>query len=213
MSSYAKYDFAPIGEAPAAPGRAGGPQRRALGEEDLARARQEGFAEGQRDATAQAERASADALRAIARMMQITLGRLAEEAQTLRADAVEVALVAARAAAGRTLDLWGSEAVEDYVREAVSHLRATPRLVVKVSPDLAADLQARLEAVAAEAGFEGLVAVRPDPSARPGDCGIEWADGAIHHDRDAAFAAIEEAAERWLASAEAHGFQLDLFSA
>jgi flagellar assembly protein FliH len=88
-------------------------------------------------------------------MMQMMLGRLSEEAQSLRQEATDVALIAARVIAGSALDAFGEEAVADILATAASQLRDTPRLVVRVSPDLAATIEERLIGCAREAGFGG----------------------------------------------------------
>lgn len=212
MSAANRYAFQPIGDgAPIAP-RGAAHARPMVSEADLAAARQEGFAAGQREAQAQTERASAEALRAIARMMQMMLGGLGAEAQALRADAVDLALAAARRLAGAALDNYAPDAVAGFVADALVHLRETPRLVIKVAPDLADPMAERLEQVAREAGFAGQVVVRADPARGPADCTIEWGDGTIDHDQARSLAAVEEAAERWLEAASHEGLQLDLFS-
>ncbi len=206
-----RYAFRPISENET-PHRRGGPAARAqLTEADLAAAREEGLQRGRQEAAQATDRASAEALRAIARMMQMMLSGLAAEAQGLRQDALEVAMAAAQLMAGQALEQFAPEAVEGFVSEAVGQLRDVPRLVVRIAPELADDLAPRLEQVARDAGFDGQVVVRPDPVASGGDVTLEWAEGSIHHDRASSFAAVEAAAERWLAAAKTEGFQLDLF--
>lgn len=209
-----RYAFQPIGTAPPEPGWNGGAQRSRAGptDADVAAAREQGFEAGRREAAAQTERATSEALRAIARMLQMILSGLGQEAQNLRTDAVEVALAATRLAAGAALDRFAAEAVAGFFSEAIGHLRDVPRLVVRVPPDLLEAIEPLLVRTALDAGFDGHLVVRPDPDARPGDCTLEWADGQIHHDRQATLAAIEDAAGRWLEAAAAEGVQLDLFS-
>jgi flagellar assembly protein FliH len=212
MSAQSRYTFEPMfATSKGAAGASASTRKRALTEEDLVAARQAGYEEGKHDAMVASERASAEALRAIARMMQMMLGRLADEAQSLRADAAEVALVAARTLAGRALDSFGEEAVLDVVETAVAQLREVPRLVVRVSPEMVETIEERLIGCAREAGFSGEILIRPDPAAVPGDCALDWGDGAIIHNRSAAFELIEAQADKWLASAQAEGLQLDMF--
>jgi flagellar assembly protein FliH len=186
-------------------------RRKVLTDEDIAAARAEGVAEGITQANASIERASSEALRAIAGLMQMMLGRLAAEAQSLRVDAAQVAVAAARAVAGSALDGFGAEAVSDIVATAAGQLRDAPRLVVRVSPDLAQTIEERLIGVAREAGFSGEIAVRGDPDAQNGDCTLDWGDGVITHNREAAFEIIDQAAQKWLRSAQSEGFQIDMF--
>lgn len=210
MSAYAKFSFDEI-ESAHAPNRRKA-DRRAIMPADLEAARNEGLEQGRRDVVAAASQTEAQALNAIARMMQMVLGRVAGEAQSLREDATELALTVGRTLSGELLDRYGGEAVEDFVASAISHLRSGPRLVVHVAPDLIEALTPKLEKVAADAGYEGALVLRPNETALPGDCQLEWAEGSIHHDRAAAFEAIEKAAADWLQSAEQHGRQMDLFN-
>jgi flagellar assembly protein FliH len=186
-------------------------RRKAITEADLEAARAEGFAQGVDHTNASLERAASDALRTLANLMQMTLGRLNEEAQSLRTDAAEVAIHAAKAIAGSALDGFGDDAVADIVAKAIAHLREAPRLVVRVAPDLVPLLESRLVDCAREAGFYGEVAVRGDEIAAKGDCTLDWGEGTITHNRAAAFEAITQAAQSWLASAEAEGLQIELF--
>ena len=185
-------------------------RRKVLTDEDVAAAHAAGFSEGQQAELVKAERATSEALRAIANMMQMMLGRLNAEALSLRHDATEVALAAARSVAHAALDSYGEDRVEAIVAAAVAHLRDTPRLVVRVSPELAETIEERLIGCAREAGFTGEIAVRPDPNAQTGDCILDWGDGRIVHDRAGALAAIETSAQNWLASADAEGLSLDI---
>jgi flagellar assembly protein FliH len=212
MRGAAVYEFEPMFGEPGASAGAGRPARRKpLTDDDIAAARAEGVAQGVAEANAGIERASSDALRTIASLMQMMLGRLASEAHSLRVDAAEVAVAAARVVAGTALDAFGEQAVTDIVSTAVAQLRDVPRLVVRVSPELAEMIEARLIGCAREAGFSGEIAVRGDPDAQSGDCTLDWGDGIITHDRDAAFAAIQQAGQAWLNSAQSEGFQIDMF--
>ena len=209
MSGYAKFSFETID--------AGSPvnrrkaDRRAILPADLEAARAEGLEQGRRDAVAAAAQTEAQALNAIARMMQMLIGRVAGECQPLREDAVEVSLTIARTLSGELLDRHGGEAVESFVEDALRHLRSGPRLVVKIAPELVDALTPRLEQVARDGGFDGALVVRAVDTALPGDCTLEWAEGSIQRDRAAALEAVESAAREWLDSADQHGRQMDLF--
>ena len=211
MGHHSKYAFEPIfakqGDAPI-----GKPRRKIITQDDVEAARAAGYEAGRDDSVAQAERASAEALRAIARQMQLMLGRQADEAEGLRADAVDVVLTATRAIAGRALDDFGQAHVEALITDAVSHLRDIPRMVIRVAPELAERTQAQLIGAAHEAGFTGDIIIRPDADAQSGDCTLDWGDGLIVHSRAAALAAIEDAARTWQASADAEGLSIDIGS-
>lgn len=204
----AKHEFEPMFEA-----RTPNPstRKRALTDEDLVAAQADGFAKGQADAYASLERAGSESLRAIANMMQMMLGRLTEEAHSLRTDAAEVAVAAAKAVATTALDAFGEEAILDIVTTAIGQMREAPRLVVRVSPELVSSIEERLIGCAREAGFNGEIVVREDPVAASGDCTLDWGDATITHNRASAFEAIELAAQKWLVSAQSEGFQIDMY--
>jgi flagellar assembly protein FliH len=208
MRGHNKLEFEPMFQA-----RSDTPntRKKALNEEDISAARAEGFAQGQADANASIERASGEALRAIAAMMQMMLGRLTGEAQSLRTDAAEVAIAAAKAVATSAMEAFGDEAILDIVGTAVAQLRDAPRLVVRVAPDLVAQIEERLIGCAREAGFSGDIVVRSDTNAESGDCTLDWGDGTITHNRASAFEAIDAAAQKWLDSAQSEGFQIDMY--
>jgi flagellar assembly protein FliH len=210
MVQTSKYSFEPMfaKAGTAAPGTSN--RRKVLTDEDVAAAHAAGFSEGQQAELIKVERATSEALRAIARMLQMMLGRLNEEAHSLRLDATEVALAAARSVAHTALDAYGADRVEAIVASAVANLRDTARLVVRVSPELAETIEERLIGCAREAGFTGEIVVRPDPQAQTGDCTLDWGDGRIVHERAGALAAIETSAQNWLASADAEGLSLDM---
>jgi flagellar assembly protein FliH len=210
MRGGAQHEFEPMFG-----GRVGAsamPQRRkVLTDEDVAAARAEGFAQGQAQTNGEIDRSASESLRAIAGMMQMMLGRLSQEAQSLRVDAADVAVAAARVVAGSALDAFGEEAIADIVATATAQLRQTPRLVVRVAPNLVESIEQRLISCAREAGFSGEIAVRGDEAAASGDCALDWGDGTITYNREAAFEAIELAAQKWLTSAHSEGFQIDMF--
>jgi flagellar assembly protein FliH len=210
MVQSSKYSFEPMFTKAGVTAPSASNRRKVLTDEDVAAAHAAGLAEGQQAELVKIEQATNEALRAIARMMQLMLGRLTDEAHSLRQDATEVALAAARSVTHAALDAYGADRVEAIVAAAVAHLRDTPRLVVRVSPELAETIEERLIGCAREAGFTGEIAVRPDPQALTGDCTLDWGDGRIVHDRASALAAIETSAQNWLASADAEGLSLDI---
>jgi flagellar assembly protein FliH len=77
-------------------------------------------------------------------------------------------------------------------------LRGTPRVVVRLAPAMIAGIKSRLEEAARIGGFDGAVIVRAEPSIAIGDVILEWPEGAIAHDRAAAFARIDEVVQRAL---------------
>lgn len=186
-------------------------KKQVLNEADLQAARDQGFQEGEQSAIAQASKQSADAMRSIARMMQLLLGKLHNEVDDLRHDALDVAMTAAEAIAEEALKKCGEENIKNYIKEAVSNLPDSAKIIVKVSPDLVDLLTNQISQVAKDAGFDGKLDLRGDENSANFDCAIEWQGGAIRHNKQATLEAIRTAAAEWLKTAEAEEMQLDLF--
>ncbi|MEQ8404027.1 MAG: FliH/SctL family protein [Oceanicaulis sp.] len=148
---------------------------------------------------AQAAREAADALKQVSGKLHAMIARLDAESEALRHDAARLAVAAARAVAGAALDQYGAETVEQCVKEALSDLRAEPRIAVRVAPHLADPLAERLYQYAAAEGFDGAVVVRADDEAAAGDCVIEWRSGAIERTAAEIETRIQTAVETWLA--------------
>ena len=58
----------------------------------------------------------------------------------------------------------------------------------------------KLEEIAQQTGFEGRLVMLAEPDIAEGDCRIEWADGGVTRDRDAAQALIAETVNRFVAA-------------
>lgn len=166
-------------------------EARALADEAAAAARQ--------GEEAVAAKASADALKQIAGRLQALVGRLSDESEALREDAVRLAMAAARAVSGAALDQFGADTVEACIREALADLRAEPRIAIRVRPDLADAIAERIYAYAEREGCADAVLVRADAECGPGDCVIEWRNGAIERTTADIEARITRAVETWLA--------------
>jgi flagellar assembly protein FliH len=83
---------------------------------------------------AEAARASAEALRQVSAKLQALIAQLNAESEALREDAARLAVAAARAIAGKALEQYGAETIEACAKEALTDLRAEPRIAVRVAP-------------------------------------------------------------------------------
>ncbi|WBQ10796.1 hypothetical protein L2D01_03200 [Hyphomonadaceae bacterium ML37] len=142
----------------------------------------------------------AETLRQISGRMQAVLARMDSESEAMRADAVRLAMAAARAIAGAALDRYGADTIEACAREALAELRAEPRLAVRVAPELVEEIAERLDSEAARMGFEGAVIVRADEEVGPGDVVLEWRAGAVEHTAADIEQRLEDTARKWLAA-------------
>lgn len=147
----------------------------------------------------------AETLRQVSGRMQAVLARMDDESEAMRADAVRLALSAARVIAGAALERYGADTIESCAREALAELRAEPRLAVRVAPHLVEEIAGRLDGEAARLGFEGAVIVRADEDVSAGDVVLEWRAGAVERTAADIEARLEDTARKWLAAPAGDG--------
>ena len=149
---------------------------------------------------AEAAKEIASILQQLSSRMQIIIARLDEESTALRENAVQVALATARAIAGKALDQYGADTIENCVQDALADLRTEPRISVRVAPHLADTLAERIYEFAQRNGMEKQVIVRADDEVVGGDCLLEWRSGAIERTASDIDKRIGEVVEKWLAN-------------
>lgn len=196
ISAVRKFSFETVFDIDGAIVREGDTFKTQFSKQELEAARAEAFEEGRRTS----EREAAQALALLSQSMRALLERYEIDQRILREEAVAVALAAARKAADVALDSFGEDRVLAALDAAMETLRGAPRLVVRLEPGMIAGIKSRLEEAARLAGFDGALAVRADASIAAGDVILEWPEGAIAHDRAAAFARIDELVQRMLTS-------------
>ncbi len=130
-------------------------------------------------------------------------------AETLRREAAELALVAARRIAGHALDANGARLAAEAVAAAVRLLKNAPNVIVTAAADAAPEIERRLDTLRKE-GRVSAIAFTPDAKAKPGDWRIEWAEGSVGFSREDVEAAINAIIEARLEDPVAP--QLELFS-
>lgn len=209
MANYEKFAFAPINDGQISPSPI--KRKKVLTDADIAQAREEGFKEGENSAIAIAQKQSAEALRSIARISQLLLGRLHNEVMELNEDAIEFAKACAFKLAGNALEGYEKAATENYIKEALVNLRNNPRITIKVPNHIKPLIENSISQTATEIGFDGKIELRADDNAQIGECSIEWQGGAIRHDQGFIEREINKAAASWLEAKNAHGVQIDLF--
>lgn len=180
------------------------PAKRTIASEELEAMRARAYAEGEQSALALARQAEAAALARIADATAAALSTLAAAAHEHRSGAAELALAAARKIADAALDRF-PEAPLTAALEALSReVEGAPRLVVQVSAPEADELRAKVEAAAAQAGFEGRLSLTTDFAAPAGAFTFDWGDGRAAFDPDAAAARVAEALHAALAAEGLH---------
>src|SRR5687768_9516368 len=104
------------------------------------------FAEGERSVVAIAEMQSAAALAEIARHCGAALSSLAQVAHDHRVASADLALAVARKIADSALERFPEAPVAAAMAELAREIEASPKLMVRVSPEIVDRVQASLEA-------------------------------------------------------------------
>ncbi|MGB1548282.1 MAG: hypothetical protein ACPHIA_07125 [Alphaproteobacteria bacterium] len=175
-------------------------------EEDLAAAREEGMAEGKaagrKEAEAETERLTADALKKISEHMA-TLGAAQSEASKSNArEASELAMAVARKVMPEISKHGAIIEIEAMVRQCLADRFEEPRVVIRVHDSLLDSLRTRIDSAAANAGFAGKLVLLADDSLQGADCRVEWADGGAERDEERLWKDIEESARRLIGQLE-----------
>ena len=178
--------------------------RRAFTPEELEAARAEGFAQGQRSVTAQAEAQMAQALREVAQAMRAAFAHLADAAHAHRSDSARLALACARKIADAALDRFPEQPALAALEALARELDAQPRLLVRAGGCDVERLRTALEAAAESIGFAGLVVVKADSALPRAAFSFDWGEGRAAFDPSAACARVEEALETALAAEGLH---------
>jgi flagellar assembly protein FliH len=160
--------------------------------------KQDAYAQGCADEVAKQETAAAQALRDIAGQARAVLGTLKTEVQNIKRDYTELArLVGERLSAAAT-EQFPDSLLRTVIESAAEDMRASPRLVIRLHPDIAARIAPKLQDLAEEMGLTGQIVVREDDARAQGDCLIEWANGSAGLNQEATLARIDAAIAAYL---------------
>lgn len=174
------------------------------GEEDLAKARQEGRAQGRAEAEAAVRNSIEQSAGAALTTMAEKLPGLARQLEDgLRANVrlmLETALAGLRRMVPELNRRGGLAEVEGLLEQTVANLRDESRIVVRLNEQLLDGLRGRLDRVAQSSGFEGRFVLLADDEIPAGDCRIEWADGGVERMASRVWSDIEAAVMRALAA-------------
>jgi flagellar assembly protein FliH len=171
-----------------------------LTQEEIAAECAAAYERGKQDAVAQAERQAAAALQALADAASAVLTRLDVESRSMRDEAARIAIAAARKIAGASLDAFGPERAAAAIEAAMDALRHQPRLLVKLSPEMAATLKPRITEMCETHAYAGVVLVREQAGLKQGEVIIDWSDGVIAMNPDEAADRINALVEAALAA-------------
>ena len=159
------------------------PEAPTFSEDDLARAREEGLAEGKRlgteEASSTVDKQIADTLNTIMQQTQSLFEAQAEANENLTHHAISVAAALVR----KLFPTLNQQTVQDQVQSmletVLGQLPGEPEVIVRVPADLAEDLHDRIQAVSEMSGFRGNIKLLGDPALAVGDCRLEWSSGGV----------------------------------
>jgi flagellar assembly protein FliH len=172
-----------------------------FGEEEMAAARAEAFAEGERAgqeaAMATVERHLALALAQIPPQLAGMVEDQRRSDEALGEQTLRIALTIARKLMPELARRQGLGEVEALVRACLADMLEEPRIVVRVSDGLIEAVRTRLQPIADELGFAGALVLLVDPALGPADCRVEWADGGAERIADGLWRDIDAAVARF----------------
>ena len=170
----------------------------------LAEARREahaaGLAEGERTATARAEKQVATAAEALAGKVAAMAATIDDAKKQSAAEAVNLALSIARKLAGRMIAAEPTAEIEALIAECLQSLEGVPHLVIRCEPMLADRVRDIATAKISHSGFTGRLVVLGDPDIAIGDARLEWADGGVVRDIRQLSADIDAAITEYFAA-------------
>lgn len=169
-------------------------------EEDLERARKEGYDEGhdvgRREAAEATEQKLLETVESASQQLSALCDAQFEANQDIAKEMITVAVAIAKK---MFPDLNARNAlgeVERVVQETLKAITDEPRVQIQVPPELREPFMERLSTLTNRAGFDGKVFVNPDPALNAGDCRVEWSNGAAVRDTDEMWAMVDGIVER-----------------
>lgn len=142
-------------------------------------------AQGTQAASVRAAEGIERTISALVIALRSVLDQSRSEIETVRAEAADLALAAAKKIAAAALEALPSAEVENALREAMHQASGEPRIILRAAPQVVAALEERVSAIAHEEGYDGRVMLAADPAIRGADCRIEWRGGGTERSESA----------------------------
>ncbi len=176
------------------PGRK--PAKPKFGEEDLEKARTDGFAagkeSGRQEVLQSIEQQISTALNAISGQLTGLSQAQVQASERQARSAVEAALTVMRKMFPHLANRHGLAEIESLVCDCLERLRTEPRIVIRVADSLLDRVEQRVSQLAACAGFDGKIVFLSQEGLHPGDIRVEWADGGAERDSDRLWHKIDQ---------------------
>ena len=151
-----------------------------------------------------AREALAAAVAQTANIVRESVARSLSEIESVRVEASQLALAAARHLAVAALSHAPAEDIETALRQAMHQALGEPKLVLRAAPPIVEALSERIEQIAREEHFEGSVQIVADPAQRLADCRMEWRGGGAERSQSAIEAALAEVIARHFSRSTQH---------
>jgi len=169
-------------------------------EEDLTRAREEGYSAGHteatKDLTTALEQRLANTMDAIDNQIANLFDAFERDKEEHSRDAVAVATVIVRKLfPALNMDTAMAE-IEHMIVEAMKRTSGAPTLIIRVSEDMKETVESKAQDLAAARGREGTISVLVDAKLAPGDAAVEWDGGGMVRDNAVVWDKIDEIIER-----------------
>ena len=172
------------------------PAKPKFGEEDLEKARTEGFAagkeSGRQEVMQSIEQQISTALNAISGQLTGLSQAQVQASERQACSAVEAALTVMRKMFPHLAGRHGLAEIESVVCDCLERLRTEPRIVIRVADSLLDQVEQRVSQLAARAGFDGKIVFLSQEGLHPGDIQVEWADGGAERDSDRLWHEIDQ---------------------
>ncbi len=152
----------------------------------------QGFADGRREVAEGQEARAVEAIAAIAEGLPSAQSQLDALLERAERRATRLALAVIRRVAPALDEALAQDHAAAIVKEAVHAGRAAPELTVRLSPELAAALEPRIESIRDAAAGKTVLHVEVEESAGPGAVKVLWETGGVEYDVSSASKAIED---------------------
>ncbi|MEX2248041.1 MAG: hypothetical protein WD671_00290 [Parvibaculum sp.] len=138
-----------------------------------------GFAAGQAEAEARADRELHAAMHELAAGAASLISAMDAKTRSLTAEATQLAIICATKLAPATIAARPEAEIEAVVRDCLSHLNREPHILLRVSATLVDRLKDTVDRMAMERGLTGRIILLGEPNMNARDCIVEWADGGV----------------------------------
>jgi flagellar assembly protein FliH len=172
-------------------------------QEDMTRARREGFTEGKEagiaETRSESEKQMHDILNRIAEQIAATTSGYGEVIERNRHNVVDIARTVTRKTLEKLLDAESLNAIEATIAELLPSLIEEPRIVIRVRDAALDPLQSRIDDIGARSGFPGDIILLGEPDMETALCRVEWADGGAEYDPRKFWTEIDTVIDQYLA--------------